>query len=290
MGLGPVRSDQMMPGCYNSTERLKDMDLDGVHTGMCFPSFPRSPEHFSWKAMTATWHCDVSRPTTISTSTNGRRRTPTGFRRSSFCRSGTSNCASLNCDALWPRAPRCQLHRKPDTAGTSVVPYQLLGPAVQSGRRCRHPIHDAHRHIGHQPDDGAGCAGGDILRADRTELNAGDDQSVLLPRVSPPPEAQDRARRGWHRVVAVDARTGRHHMGAATVLAEHQPGSQALGAVSPQHLVLLHHRSRRHRLATTSAWIEFCGNATSHTRIRCGRTAERCSPRPFATSPTTKCT
>jgi predicted TIM-barrel fold metal-dependent hydrolase len=40
-GWDPVRFDQMMPGCYNSTERLKDMDLDGVHTGMAFPSFPR---------------------------------------------------------------------------------------------------------------------------------------------------------------------------------------------------------------------------------------------------------
>ena len=62
--------------------------------------------------MTATWHCDVCRPTTISTSTNGRRRTPTGFRRSSFCRSGTSNCASLNCDALWPRAPKVSASSK----------------------------------------------------------------------------------------------------------------------------------------------------------------------------------
>jgi predicted TIM-barrel fold metal-dependent hydrolase len=40
-GWDPVRFDQMMPGCYNSTERLKDMDLDGVHAGMAFPSFPR---------------------------------------------------------------------------------------------------------------------------------------------------------------------------------------------------------------------------------------------------------
>jgi predicted TIM-barrel fold metal-dependent hydrolase len=31
----------MMPGCYDSTARLLDMDLDGVHTGMAFPSFPR---------------------------------------------------------------------------------------------------------------------------------------------------------------------------------------------------------------------------------------------------------
>ncbi|NDJ88139.1 MULTISPECIES: amidohydrolase family protein [Mycolicibacter] len=40
-GWDPVRFDQMMPGCFNSAERLKDMDLDGVHTGMAFPSFPR---------------------------------------------------------------------------------------------------------------------------------------------------------------------------------------------------------------------------------------------------------
>lgn len=40
-GWDPVRFDQMMPGCYDSTARLLDMDLDGVHTGMAFPSFPR---------------------------------------------------------------------------------------------------------------------------------------------------------------------------------------------------------------------------------------------------------
>jgi predicted TIM-barrel fold metal-dependent hydrolase len=40
-GWDPVRFDQMMPGCYNSAARLKDMDLDGVHVGMSFPSFPR---------------------------------------------------------------------------------------------------------------------------------------------------------------------------------------------------------------------------------------------------------
>jgi predicted TIM-barrel fold metal-dependent hydrolase len=40
-GWDPVRFDQMMPGCYDSKARLLDMDLDGVHTGMAFPSFPR---------------------------------------------------------------------------------------------------------------------------------------------------------------------------------------------------------------------------------------------------------
>jgi predicted TIM-barrel fold metal-dependent hydrolase len=39
-GLDPVRYDEMLPGCYDVAKRLEDMDLDGVHAQMCFPSFP----------------------------------------------------------------------------------------------------------------------------------------------------------------------------------------------------------------------------------------------------------
>ena len=39
-GVDPVRFDEMLPGCYDVTARLADMDLDGVHAQMCFPSFP----------------------------------------------------------------------------------------------------------------------------------------------------------------------------------------------------------------------------------------------------------
>jgi predicted TIM-barrel fold metal-dependent hydrolase len=39
-GMEPVRSDQMIPGCYDPVQRVADMDLDGVHAALCFPSFP----------------------------------------------------------------------------------------------------------------------------------------------------------------------------------------------------------------------------------------------------------
>jgi predicted TIM-barrel fold metal-dependent hydrolase len=39
-GLDPLRFDEMLPGCYDVTARVADMDLDGVHAQMCFPSFP----------------------------------------------------------------------------------------------------------------------------------------------------------------------------------------------------------------------------------------------------------
>ncbi len=39
-GLEPVRYDQMIPGCYDPDERIKDMDIDGVQAALCFPSFP----------------------------------------------------------------------------------------------------------------------------------------------------------------------------------------------------------------------------------------------------------
>jgi predicted TIM-barrel fold metal-dependent hydrolase len=40
-GLDPTRYDQMRPGCYDAVARIEDMDLDGVHAGLNFPTFPR---------------------------------------------------------------------------------------------------------------------------------------------------------------------------------------------------------------------------------------------------------
>jgi predicted TIM-barrel fold metal-dependent hydrolase len=37
----PVTYEDMRPGCYDSVERTKDMDRDGVLASLCFPSFPR---------------------------------------------------------------------------------------------------------------------------------------------------------------------------------------------------------------------------------------------------------
>jgi predicted TIM-barrel fold metal-dependent hydrolase len=39
-GIDPVRFDEMLPGCYQVGDRLKDMDVDGVHAQLCFPTFP----------------------------------------------------------------------------------------------------------------------------------------------------------------------------------------------------------------------------------------------------------
>jgi predicted TIM-barrel fold metal-dependent hydrolase len=39
-GMEPVRYDQMIPGCYDPLERITDMDIDGVHAALAFPSFP----------------------------------------------------------------------------------------------------------------------------------------------------------------------------------------------------------------------------------------------------------
>ena len=40
-GLEPYRFDQILRGCYDPSERVKDMDIDGVWAQLCFPSFPR---------------------------------------------------------------------------------------------------------------------------------------------------------------------------------------------------------------------------------------------------------
>ena len=38
--MDPVRYEDMIPGCYDPSARLKDMDVDGVEAALCFPSFP----------------------------------------------------------------------------------------------------------------------------------------------------------------------------------------------------------------------------------------------------------
>src|SRR3979409_672549 len=40
-GTEPLRYTDMLPGCYDPEARLIDMDLDGSHAALCFPSFPR---------------------------------------------------------------------------------------------------------------------------------------------------------------------------------------------------------------------------------------------------------
>lgn len=39
-GMEPLRFEDMIPGCYDPIERVKDMDVDGVQAACCFPSFP----------------------------------------------------------------------------------------------------------------------------------------------------------------------------------------------------------------------------------------------------------
>jgi predicted TIM-barrel fold metal-dependent hydrolase len=40
LGLDPVSYADMLPGCYDPKERLKDMDTDGIHVQLPFPTFP----------------------------------------------------------------------------------------------------------------------------------------------------------------------------------------------------------------------------------------------------------
>jgi predicted TIM-barrel fold metal-dependent hydrolase len=39
-GVDPTSYGDMIPGCYDPKERVKDMDIDGVQAQLCFPSFP----------------------------------------------------------------------------------------------------------------------------------------------------------------------------------------------------------------------------------------------------------
>jgi predicted TIM-barrel fold metal-dependent hydrolase len=39
-GMEPLRFDDMIPGCYDPVQRVRDMNVDGVQAAACFPSFP----------------------------------------------------------------------------------------------------------------------------------------------------------------------------------------------------------------------------------------------------------
>ena len=39
-GTDPVSYREMLPGCYDIKARLQDMDVDGIHAELCFPTFP----------------------------------------------------------------------------------------------------------------------------------------------------------------------------------------------------------------------------------------------------------
>ena len=39
-GVEPTAYEQMRPGCYDSKERVRDMNANGVLASMCFPSYP----------------------------------------------------------------------------------------------------------------------------------------------------------------------------------------------------------------------------------------------------------
>src|SRR5262249_15906767 len=54
-GIEPTSFEEMRPGCYDVTERVKDMDAGGVLASMCFPSFPS----FSGRVFGATGDLDL---------------------------------------------------------------------------------------------------------------------------------------------------------------------------------------------------------------------------------------
>jgi predicted TIM-barrel fold metal-dependent hydrolase len=49
-GIDPMRYEDMIPGCYDPSERVKDMDLDGIQAALCFPSFPGFAGGTFWRA------------------------------------------------------------------------------------------------------------------------------------------------------------------------------------------------------------------------------------------------
>ena len=93
-GLEPLRFDDMIPGCYDPAERVRDMDVDGVQAACCFPSFPGfGGRVFLQARATRTWRWRACGRGTTSASTNGRRPPPAGTCRWRCCRSGTSRPA-----------------------------------------------------------------------------------------------------------------------------------------------------------------------------------------------------
>ena len=49
-GLDPRTYDDMLPGCHDIADRIKDMDLEGVHAQLCFPNMGGFAGRVFWQA------------------------------------------------------------------------------------------------------------------------------------------------------------------------------------------------------------------------------------------------
>ena len=102
-GIEPTSFADIRSGCYDTTERIKDMDANGVLGSLCFPSFPQ----FCGQLFARTKDKDVAlamiRRTTTGTSTSGVARSPVGSSRWHCRPSGIRRSWPPRCDGRQPR-------------------------------------------------------------------------------------------------------------------------------------------------------------------------------------------
>ena len=113
----PVGFAEMRPGAYDSRQRVRDMDANGVLAVDVLPDLRRLQRHEPrtvGRSPIGSSPTSWSRPTTTGTSTNGRASTPAVSSRWRSASSSTSTRWSPRSAASRPRAaPRSACPRRP---------------------------------------------------------------------------------------------------------------------------------------------------------------------------------
>ena len=257
-GMDPLRYEDMIPGCYDPAQRVKDMDLDGVHAALCFPSFPgfgggvfqrakdkelalacvrawndfqldewcaSAPDRLIPLSLVPTWDPDLAVAEVERVAARGSRAitfpdAPTSLGLPSF---HTDHWERLwdTCEAT--DTPVC-LHFG---SGGFVPGFSFSGPMAGAGRRA---VRGRHRDL-------------------RDQLDVVDDRHPAVRHAPAAPQPEVHALRGRDRLDSLHARAHRLHLGAAPLVPESRQGDAPLRPVPRAHLGLLHRRFPRRRRA-----------------------------------------
>src|ERR1700728_556621 len=256
-GMDPVRYEDMIPGCYEPVSRVADMDLDGVQSALCFPSFPGfgggtfqraddkdlallcvkawndfyidewcavAPERYVPLAILPTWDIDAC-------VAEAERVAAKGARTISFPDSpvplGLPSFHSDHWDGLWrggsgAQKPGALALRVRSLLAGLLVFHDQAGPGSDGG--ARRTLRGRDGTVLHEPDVVHG-------------------RPAVLRQAAAVPGSPDLARRGRHRLGALHPGANGLRVGAPSLLPEDRFRHPSVGSV-PQALLGLFHRRR----------------------------------------------
>ncbi len=244
-GVDPVSFDEMLPGCYDVTARLADMDLDGVHAQMCFPSFPgfaggtffAAEDKELAAACVVAWNDFILDEWSAAAPDRFIPMVMVPFWDVAASVAEVERTAAKGAKAItFTEAPhRLGLpsfhgdHWDPFLAAAQAADMPLclhFGTRRRTRGRARRQLRRRHRAL-------------------RDELAVHHRRHAAVPGLPQIPAPAGRTVGRGHRVDALRARTSRLHVGAAPLVHGREPRRTALGPLPRPHLRLFHRRQRR---------------------------------------------